>query len=246
MGGEGPAVRFSQDATVMASWATRTSLMRLDEGELEACYMSAKEFLLQLGNVLVSDHDWHQEPDTDALLLLTSDYTYSGYNYSRTTRRRMLLPSSFASFLDASKSKIWDSMFGGHIFVAKRPGNDFFIDSAPPLSDLFYLLQTFLPGMLLVYRIDDIDDVGEIEGVRALPCPAWVETHKGLLQTIFGGQRYDTLLKAAGSTGYKSETISYQPYDDDNDYYVNDYGWREMKDFTACDQECSYCGRCEY
>jgi hypothetical protein len=181
-----------------------------------------------------------------ALLLLTSDYTYSGYNYSRTTQRRMLLPSSFASFLDASKSKIWDIMFRGHIFIAKRPGNDFFIDSAPPLSDLFYLLQTFLPGMLLVYRIDDIDDVGEIEGVRALPCPAWVETHKGLLQTIFGGQRYDTLLKAAASTGYKSETISYQPYDDDNDYYVNDYGGREMKDFTACDQECGYCGRCEY
>ena len=50
--------------------------------------------------------------------------------------------------------------------------NDFFIDSAPPLSNLFYLLQTFLPGMLLVYRIDELDDVGEIEGIRALPCPA--------------------------------------------------------------------------
>jgi hypothetical protein len=181
-----------------------------------------------------------------ALLLLTSDYTYSGYTYSRTAQRRLLLPSSFASFLDASKSKIWDSMFGGHIFIAKRPGNDFFIDSVSPLSDLFYLLQTFLPGMLLVYRIDDIDDVGEIEGVRALPCPAWIETHKGLLHTIFGGQRYDTLLKAAASTGYKSETISYQPHEDDNDYYVNDYGSREMKDFTACDRECGYCGRCEY
>ena len=65
MGGEGPAVRFSQDATMMASWATRTSLRRLDEEELEACYTNAKEFLLQLGNLLVSNHNWHQEPDTD-------------------------------------------------------------------------------------------------------------------------------------------------------------------------------------
>jgi hypothetical protein len=232
MGGEGPAVMFSQDATAMASWATRTDLKRLDEEELEACYASAKDFLLQLGNVLVSDHDWHQEPDTDALLLLTSDCTYSGYAY----KCRLLLPLSFASFLDALKSKIWDRMFGQRIFVAKRPNNDFFIDSAPPLSDLFYLLQTFLPGMLLVYCIDDMDDVGEIEAVRALPCPAWIKTHKELLETIFGGQRYDTLLKAAASTGYKSETISsYEPDEDD-----------KMKDLTACDQECGYCGHCVY
>ena len=49
---------------MMASWATRTSLRHLDE-ELEACYTNAKEFLLQLGNLLVSDHNWHQEPDID-------------------------------------------------------------------------------------------------------------------------------------------------------------------------------------
>lgn len=179
-----------------------------------------------------------------ALLLLTSDYTYSGYNYSRTAQRRLLLPSSFASFLDVSKSKIWDSMFRG--FIAKRPENDFFIGSAPPLSDIFYLLQTFLPGMLFIYRIDDIGDGRESQAIRALPCPAWVETHKELLQTIFGGQRYDTLLKAAASTGYKCEIVSYQIDDDDNDYYVNDYGQREMKDWTACDKECGYCGRCDY
>lgn len=65
MGGFGPDVIFSQDATVMAPWAIRTNLMRLDDEELEACYTRAKEFLGQLGNVLVSDHDWHQEPDTD-------------------------------------------------------------------------------------------------------------------------------------------------------------------------------------
>ena len=185
--------------------------------------------------------------DCQVLLLLTSDYTYSGYSYSQTVERRLLLPLSFASFLDPSKSKMWDIMFTRFIFKAKHPRNDFFIDSAPPLSDLFYLLQTFLPGMLLVHRIDDLDDIGDVEGVRALPCPAWIETHKDLLLTIFGGQRYDTLLKAAASTGYKSETISYYPpYEDDSEYYVDAYGWREIKDFTACDKECGYCGGCEY
>ena len=135
-------------------------------------------------------------------------------------------------------------MFRG--FIAKRPENDFFIGSAPPLSDLFYLLQTFLPGMLFIYRIDDIGDGRESQAIRALPCPAWVETHKELLQTIFGRQWYDTLLKAAASTGYQCEIVSYQIDDDDGNYYVNDYGQREVKNFIACDKECGYCGRCEY
>ena len=137
-------------------------------------------------------------------------------------------------------------MFGGSIFKPKHPRNDFFIDSVPPLSDLFYLLQTFLPGMLLIHRIDDLDDRGDVEEVRALPCPAWIETHKDLLLAIFGGQRYDTLLKAAASMAFKSETIRYPLYMNDNDYYVNAYGWRVIKDFTACDKECGYCGGCEY
>lgn len=138
------------------------------------------------------------------------------------------------------------------IFNAQRPtkySHDFFIDSAPPLSDIFYLLQTFLPGMLLIYRIDDIDDMGEMESVRALPRPVWIEEHKDLLQTILGERRYASLLEAAASKGQETTMISnYSSYDDNNDadYYTNCYGQREAKDFTACDSECGYCGTCDY
>jgi hypothetical protein len=35
-------------------------------------------------------------------------------------------------------------------------------------------------------------------------------------------------------------------HDDDDDYYINRWGMREPKDYTACDKECGYCGTCEY
>jgi hypothetical protein len=35
-------------------------------------------------------------------------------------------------------------------------------------------------------------------------------------------------------------------HDNDDDYYINRWGMREPKDYTACDKECGYCGRCEY
>ena len=103
--------------------------------------------------------------------------------------------------------------------------------------------------MFLIYRIDDIDDIGEIEIVRALPRPVWIKEHKDMLRTIFGETRYDNLLDAASSKGQETTTISsYWSYDDDNDnnYYTNRYGQREEKDFTACDSECGYCGTCDY
>jgi len=253
MGGEGPAIRFSQDATATAFWANRTGLKSLSEEELEAGYNRAKDFLLQLGKVLIDDHGWREEQDPTAVLLLTSDkeYTY------KTVERRLLLPSSFTSFLDTSKMETWNNMFEfGRIFDAKRSTRssvDFFIDSMPPLSDIFYLLQTFLPGMLLIYRIDDIDDIGEEETVRALPRAAWVEQHKDLLQMIFGDKRYDCLLAAAGdhSKGYNVKMISsYWSYSDDDrdddDYYTNSYGLRAQRDYQACDSDCGYCGTCEY
>lgn len=125
-------------------------------------------------------------------------------------------------------------------FNAKRMDGNLFLDSPTPLSDIFYLLQTLLPGMLLIYRIDDLDDAGEHEWTRALPPADWVELHKELLQMIFGdSERYGCLLAAAAdrSLALKSEIINYERYDD----YDSGY-----KDFTACDAECGYCGNCDY
>jgi len=107
--------------------------------------------------------------------------------------------------------------------------------------------------MLLIYRIDDIDKVGEEETIRALPRPIWIEQHKDLLQMIFGDERYDCLLGAAGdhSKGYNVEMISsYWSYGnddrDDANYYTDIYGLRVQRDYQACSSECGYCGTCEY
>jgi len=251
MGGEGPAVRFSQETSDTAFWANRTGLKSLDEAELEACYNKAKDFIFHLGRVLVDDHSWREEQDPTATLLLTFDKEY----LNETVEWRLLLPSSFTSFLDISKTETWNNMFKS-IFHAKRytrSSVDFFIDSVPPLSDIFYLLQTFLPGMLLIYRIDDTDERGEQETVRVLPRPVWIEQHQDLLQMIFGEKRYDCLMGAAGdrAKGYKAEMItSYDPYDyhgedDELYYYTNRFGQRVEKDYSECSLQCGYCGVCD-
>jgi len=252
MGGEGPGVRFSQDVSVAAYWANRTGLKCLDKEELEAAYAKAKDFLLQKEKILVDDHDWHRvehDINIDTLVYLTSKKTREFFHH-QTIDLWLQLPSSFTSFLDPAKTETWSIMFRrSDIFNASRPSHDLFIKSAPPLSDIFYLLQTFLPGMLLIYRIDDIDDWGEWEMVRALPRPVWIEEHKYLLQTTFGETRYDSLLEAAASKGQEETMISdYRSYydDNDNDHYTNRYGQREVKDFAACDSECGYCGTCDY
>jgi hypothetical protein len=163
----------------------------------------------------------------------------------------LLLPASFSSLLEPSEADKWSKMF--YLFDAKRDrtNGNLTIDSPTPLSDIFYLLQTLLPGMLLIYRIDDIDECGEQERTRALPPATWVELHKELLQTIFGGtERYGHLLAAVADRGLAEEVkmiSSYESYDDDDSgFYTNFYGQREMKDFTACDKECGYCGTCDY
>lgn len=162
----------------------------------------------------------------------------------------LLLPASFSSLLEPSEADKWSTMFDLYHAKRDRTNGELIIDSPTPLSDIFYHLQTLLPGMLLIYRIDEIDDCGEQERTCALPPAAWVELHKELLQTIFGDtERYGHLLAAAADRGLAEEVkmiSSYESYDDDSGFYTNCYGEREIKDFTACDKECGYCGTCDY
>jgi hypothetical protein len=66
MGGEGPAIRFSQGVSVATSWANHTGLEPLDKEELKVGYTRAKGFLLQSAMTLVNDHGWRpEEPDSN-------------------------------------------------------------------------------------------------------------------------------------------------------------------------------------
>ena len=143
-------------------------------------------------------------------------------------------------------------MFQG--FVALRHRKDshtMFIDGPVPLSDIFYLLQILAPGLLRIIREEDIDDVGEEQTARILPPHQWVQDNKEILEHVIGSKEgYESIAAAAGDTSksFKSEWISNwrdNYYDEDN-FYTNIWGQREIKDFTACDKECGYCGRCDY
>ena len=108
--------------------------------------------------------------------------------------------------------------------------------------------------MLLIVRIDDYDDRGEEETARALPSEGWLKEHQSVLGDVVGNnQRFELLRNAAAdfAKSFSQKMISdYREYEslwnNDVGYYTNAWGFREAKDFTACDSECGYCGTCDY
>ena len=234
MGGEGPAVRFSQDNTDISFWANRTGLKLLDSQQQEAVYSKAKGFFLERSSMLTQD-GW-QEVTTNTTVsfqIVSEPFSWTNklksiLHLSNTRQSNLVLP---ASFLEASEVYKYEKMF--RIFSAKRDRmNNLFINSNTPLADIFYLLQTLLPGMLLIYRIDDYDEIGDEERIRALPPAAWVEEHKGWLQTIFEDhtERYGRLLVAAGDRqlGEMIKTYHDDVFDIESDsgFYANRFGHR--------------------
>ena len=149
---------------------------------------------------------------------------------------------------------MWSQMFEDtYLFQALRKNRDnhtLFIDSLRPVSDIFYMLQILAPGMLLIVRVDDIDDLGELQTTRALPSKEWVIDHNLIIEHVLGSkQRYQTLLAATtdASKSFQTEMISSYDYpSDDGDYYTDLWGQRQQLDYTACGQDCGYCGRCDY
>lgn len=165
------------------------------------------------------------------------------------------LPLSFASFLDGAKHEVWNRMFQySWLFNARRQNRNnqtLFIDSLTPISDIFYLLQVLAPGMLVIVRVDEFDDMGEEEIARALPSVEWVRGHESdLLEVLGSEQRYQSLVAAAGdvSKSFKRDGLSYaRDYDDDDSsHYTDMWGVRQALDYTACGSDCGWCGRCEY
>jgi hypothetical protein len=74
MGGEGPAVRFSQDSTTISFWAKRTGLELLDSQQKEAVYSKARMFFVERGSMLIADYGWQED---------TTDTTVSGQILSK-------------------------------------------------------------------------------------------------------------------------------------------------------------------
>ena len=70
--------------------------------------------------------------------------------------RRIILPNTVADFLNISKANTWREMFENPaIFKPIKKGKDhnfdLYIGLSSPVSNIFYLLQIFAPGMLIIY-----------------------------------------------------------------------------------------------
>jgi hypothetical protein len=152
------------------------------------------------------------------------------------------------------------------VFEAERPSlseNDFYISGPTVLSDIFYLFQSIAPGMLVIAgRIGKLEDMGEMEWVRALPRESWIIEHAQILQYILGGaDAYEGLLHASRDQE-RAFTVSWiSPWDEDesdcrstgsradDDDWDTDYGppHPQPRNATAltCTSECGGCSRCD-
>jgi hypothetical protein len=66
MGSEGPFVQFNSFYR-STSWADYTGLTNLSDGELEAAYTRAGDFLRKKKRELMDEHGWRAQPEDDAV-----------------------------------------------------------------------------------------------------------------------------------------------------------------------------------
>lgn len=165
---------------------------------------------------------------------------------------------SFRAFDDPTLSKRWTGLFNDPTFAARLSGKisgGLFVDGAPPLSDIFYLLQTLSPGMLVLYRVDDVDGIGEIENYKSFPSSKWMEENQTFLKEVLGNDRYGDILTTTISEYETSENPQLERFwggggggdeywDDDSETYTNMFGQRCKLDYDYCSSECGFCGKC--
>lgn len=113
--------------------------------------------------------------------------------------------------------------------------HDLYVEADPPAADIFYILQCIAPGMLPIVRIDELDDFGEEEISRCLPRPKWIRDNRDMLTTVLGESRLAAVSESAEHIHTKTTAYRYE-----------DWRSESPQDFTACDKECGYCGRCPY
>ena len=94
---------------------------------------------------------------------------------------RVILPKTFAHFLDISNANTWRKIFENHaIFKAIKKGkNDNpnpYIGASPPISNIFYILQVLAPGMLVIYCEYQLPDA-DVKVSRLLPAASWIESN---------------------------------------------------------------------
>lgn len=154
------------------------------------------------------------------------------------------------------------------VFEAKRPSltnNDLYISGPTVLSDIFYLFQSIAPGMLVIAsRIGQLEDMDDMEYLRALPRESWIIENALMLKQILGTTAsYDALLDASRDQEKAFATSWVSPWDDDgsdcrstgsgpidDEWDDTEYDWppqQQAMKTTAwtCNSECGGCSQCD-
>ncbi|KAF7969097.1 hypothetical protein HWV62_28354 [Athelia sp. TMB] len=186
---ETPSVLFSSDKSMINERTAKLGIQQLGEQDMQAAYSRAGTFLRDQCNALVTQHGWVLMQAPKELLR----------KLKRNDGSQLVLPLLWVSFLRKAE-KNWEKVFcnAQRTFNASRPcvgSSNLSIDSAPPLCNIFYLLQMLQPGMLMIHCFDD-DDSQERVITRALPRLSWLQDHEDILKEIFGATRHGNLLHA--------------------------------------------------
>lgn len=59
--------------------------------------------------------------------------------------------------------------------------------------------------MLVLYRVDDVDGIGEIENYKSFPSSKWMEENQTFLKEVLGNDRYGDILTTTISEYETSE-----------------------------------------
>ncbi|KAF8958902.1 hypothetical protein BDZ97DRAFT_1840616 [Flammula alnicola] len=194
---------------------------------------------------------------------------------SQRKKVNLILPLTFDSFLDTSKDRAWRTIFENpeYFKAQKQKGNnvdhDFYIGASRALANIFYFLQVLAPGMLVIYHEYQLPDAF-VRVSRILPRASWIQRNyvdvDGMLRMEVMGST-DALLTAA-----KDYTIAFHDertarprynlprssattttpglgYRNSGNHYISTFTEEfdgTGDDYTACDKDCAWCGRCPY
>ncbi|KAF9268469.1 hypothetical protein L218DRAFT_983912 [Marasmius fiardii PR-910] len=220
-------VQFNPSRLDLDAWAERIGLgEKPEDEELQKMYTRAREFLLDKRDDLVTNHGWvvssntHHPEDYDMLFVLEKDvsFSYDGFGLGFQTIHdvsRLEVPVRITDILDTWEARKWGGMFSDtNIFEPTRAGEHSycFKDQPTALSDIFHLIQTLVPGLLVV--VDRKNGGGDGEFYGGLPDDTWMQQNKNFLSTVMGTERFTTLLGATRRLeGYREDDYSYRHYD---------------------------------
>ncbi|KIP07216.1 hypothetical protein PHLGIDRAFT_426748 [Phlebiopsis gigantea 11061_1 CR5-6] len=256
MGSQAPHVNFLPYAY---EWRFPKGMPDVQRNQdVAAVYGRAHQYFLTKASLLKSEFGWHDADGTEKSLLRVETEFEDHYSIDSTiVKAGIHLPRSFDDLQDVNAPTYGTGAFPTPRYMkVQRPeksSSDLYIAAVQPLADAFYMMQCIAPGMFVLKCVDEDTNVGDMTTtIRTLPRPSWLEENEDALVGVFGEKGFARLLEASRSSvetttnAYASDDEHDYPCDDGDYDRWGDYDSDREKDYTACDKECGYCGRCDY